>query len=188
MARLLLDVPYLSQIDSETSQGSRMCFSSTCAMLLNFLKPLASVFDKDTQKDDAYLLAVNNAGYDSTDPMAHIHMLTKYGIVCRFIKNGNWVLVNSLLKKGYPVPVGWLHKGPEYSPQGGGHWSLIVGHNEDRSVYFVNDPYGEIDLKNGKYGKTNGKMVKYSRQSFQKRWMVEGDKTGWMIEVLDVKS
>ena len=70
----------------------------------------------------------------------------------------------------------------------GGHWSLIVGHNDDRSVYFVNDPYGEINLKNGQYGQLNGKMVKYSRSSFQKRWMVEGDKTGWMIEVLDVKS
>ena len=34
-----LAVPYLSQNDSVTGQGSRMCFSSTCAMAAAFLKP-----------------------------------------------------------------------------------------------------------------------------------------------------
>ena len=36
---LLLPVPYFSQRDSATGQGDRMCFSSTCAMAAEFLKP-----------------------------------------------------------------------------------------------------------------------------------------------------
>lgn len=34
-----LAVPYLAQNDSATSQGPRMCFSSTCAMAAAFLRP-----------------------------------------------------------------------------------------------------------------------------------------------------
>jgi hypothetical protein len=32
-------VPWFAQLDSATDEGRRMCFSSSCAMLLAFLKP-----------------------------------------------------------------------------------------------------------------------------------------------------
>lgn len=187
MARILLDVPYFSQIDSETDQGQRMCFSSTCAMVLNYLIPNSSLFNKPGQKDDIYLRALNNAGFDSTNPDGHIMMLNRYGIVCEFSQKLNWSYVNDQLVKGRPVPVGILHKGPASNPTGGGHWVLIVGHNEDKTVYYVNDPYGELNLATGVYGKVNGKMVKYNKAAFSKRWTVEGPNTGWGIKILDVK-
>lgn len=64
-----------------------------------------------------------------------------------------------------------------------GHWALIVGHNADETVYFVNDPFGEMDIKNGGYFSPNGKMVKYSVEHFNKRWMADGPSTGWMIKI-----
>lgn len=155
-------------------------------MLLNFLKP--EVFNNvKEQKDDWYLKELNKRGYDSTDSSGHVKLLTDLGIKCSFSTKGTWAEVDALLDKGYPVPVGWLHKGPESAPYGGGHWALIVGHNEDKSVYFVNDPYGEINLKTGQYGQLNGKMVKYSKYSFSKRWLIEGPASGYFIKVLGVK-
>jgi hypothetical protein len=55
-----LDVPYFSQRDSATAQGDRMCFSSTCAMAAEFLKPdcLAGA----GQRDDRYLALVQHFG------------------------------------------------------------------------------------------------------------------------------
>jgi hypothetical protein len=48
-----LPVPYLSQNDSATGQGSRMCFASTCAMAAAFLKP--DCLKGSGQLDDQFL-------------------------------------------------------------------------------------------------------------------------------------
>jgi hypothetical protein len=45
-----LPVPYLSQNDGATGQGSHMCFASTCAMAAAFLKP--GCFKGSGQLDD----------------------------------------------------------------------------------------------------------------------------------------
>jgi hypothetical protein len=60
-----LEVPYLSQRDSATDQGLRMCFSSTCAMATAYLKP--GCLHGNGQQDDRYLDRVQRHG-DSTDP------------------------------------------------------------------------------------------------------------------------
>jgi len=51
-----LPVPYLSQNDSATGQGSRMCFSSSCAMVAAYLKP--SALNGNGQLDDQFLALV----------------------------------------------------------------------------------------------------------------------------------
>ena len=184
MTRILLEVPYLSQLDSNTTQGGRMCFSSTCAMMLNYLKPKAIVqpFVGD-QKDDIYLTKLNRLGYDSTDAQGQLATLKSYGFQATYHQNGNWEDVNSLLAKGIPVPVGILHKGNILSPTGGGHWVLIVGHSADGLTYYVNDPAGELDLVQGGYHVTNnGKMRKYSKENLGKRWMIEGSGSGWYVK------
>ena len=67
-----LAVPYLSQNDSATGQGSRMCFSSTCAMVAAVLKP--GCLKGQGQLDDRYLALVRRHG-DTTDANAQVAAL-----------------------------------------------------------------------------------------------------------------
>jgi hypothetical protein len=75
-----LSVPWFVQLDSATDQGRRMCFSSSCAMLLAFLKPGVL---SGANGDDQYLARVRQFG-DTTDPTAQIQALASYGINARF--------------------------------------------------------------------------------------------------------
>lgn len=95
-----------------------MCFSSTCAMALKFLKP--KLFEKiKEQADDWYLKQLNSLGFDTTDYRGHVSLLNKKGVVCRFTQHGSKEDIIEALKKGLPVPVGFLHKGPSSAPYGG---------------------------------------------------------------------
>ena len=176
----VLSVRYYYQLDSETPQGFRMCFSSTNGMLVEYLKPgtLGSV-----NGDDDYLDRVEQFG-DTTDSNAQVQALRSFGVDCEFIQDGTWEIVEDQIAKGYPVPVGWLQNGPVTAPTGGGHWSLIVGLEGDDLI--VHDPFGEAALVSGGYiskAPTAGRYVRYSRESFGPRWMVEGSGSGWMIRV-----
>jgi len=75
-----LPVPWFAQLDSATDEGRRMCFSSSCAMLLAFLKPGVLY---GLNGDDQYLARVNQFG-GTTDPAAQIQALASYGITARF--------------------------------------------------------------------------------------------------------
>ena len=68
-----LSVPWFAQLDSATDQGRRMCFSSSCAMLLAFLKPGVL---SGANGDDQYLGRVRQFG-DTTDPTAQIKALAR---------------------------------------------------------------------------------------------------------------
>ena len=72
-----LPVPYLSQNDSVTGQGSRMCFSSTCAMTAEFLKP--GCFRGSGQLDDQFLALVQRYS-DTTDASAQVAALQSLGL------------------------------------------------------------------------------------------------------------
>jgi len=171
-----LPVPFFSQLDSETSQGSRMCFSSTCAMAVDFLCPGLL---KGDQKDDFYLHKVNEYG-DTTDPYAQIYALDTFGLNAEFRQDLDVSNVEAQLLRGYPVPIGVLHHGPVTNPSGGGHWILIVGMGED--YFLVNDPFGEMNLVNGGYVQhTHGDHLKYSHKNLLPRWTVEGSCSGWGI-------
>lgn len=173
----VLEVKYLAQYDSATSQGHRMCFSSTCAMALNFLKPGA--IKGSGQLDDLYLARVNQFG-DTTDPNAQVKALASYGLTGKYSQNLSLIDIELQIRAGKPVPCGILHKGHVTKPTGGGHWVLVVGVDEDR--LFVNDPAGELDLINGGYGiGGSGDHVRYSKANFQKRWEVDGLGSGWGI-------
>ncbi len=81
-----LPVPWFAQLDSATDEGRRMCFSSSCAMLLAFLKP--SVLS-GPNGDDQYLARVHQFG-DTTDPAAQIKALASYGITARVSKQASF--------------------------------------------------------------------------------------------------
>jgi GH24 family phage-related lysozyme (muramidase) len=174
---IVLNVPYYTQLDSATNQGTRMCFSSSCAMSAEYLKP--GCLGGGRNADDVYLRGLMRYG-DTTNPTAQVRMLESLGVKAVYRQNLSRQDVIDQLRKGVPVPVGYLHKGPVGRPTGGGHWCVIVGIDLDKSQYIVNDPWGEADLIYGGFvGSQNGHRVRYSFRNFEPRWEVEGPKTGW---------
>lgn len=180
-----LDVPYLYQYDSEIDgQAGRMCFSSSNAMLVEYLLP--GSLKGAGQADDIYLDQVLEFG-DTTSAEAQVAALGDYGIESVFRTDGTTTLVRGLLQRGVPVPIGVLHHGPVSAPSGGGHWLVLVGYDDLSSQWICHDPAGEMDVVNGGYvrsGPTDGRYVLYSYQNLGSRWMVGGEGDGWLIEAL----
>jgi hypothetical protein len=180
---LLLRVPYFSQRDSATGQGDRMCFSSTCAMAAEFLKP--GCLDGKGQPDDRYLALVERFG-GTTNAQAQVAALHRLGIQATFRTDGRIEQLIAQLRMGCPIPVGWLHHGPVSAPRGGGHWSLVVGWIPETRQVVMHDPYGEANLVGGGYVSTaigSGKAQRYSERNWGRRWMVEGVGSGWWLEL-----
>ena len=175
MLTFQIAVPYYQQLDSATDQGRRMCFSSSCAMLLQTIRPGSL---KGANGDDQYLTRVRRYG-DTTDAAAQIQALASYGITARFSKTGSFATLEQQLARGIPVPCGYLHRGPVSSPAGGGHWLIVVGITPTHVI--VHDPLGEADLVTGATTNGSGRFCHYSRANFGRRWMVEGPETGWCI-------
>lgn len=171
-----LKVPYYSQRDSQVAgQAHRMCFSSSCAMLVAFLRPDAL---KGANADDTYLKVVQRFG-DSTDPQAQLKALATYGITAKFRQNCGWSDIEQQITRGIPVPCGFLHHGPATAPSGGGHWLIVIGTTP--TAVIVNDPWGEMLVAEGTYAGNRGGGLAYSRKNWGPRWMVEGPGTGWAI-------
>ena len=170
-----LQVQFFSQRDSATEHAMRMCFSSSCAMLLEALKPGTL---KGPNGDDLYLGRVLRYG-DTTEAPAQIKALQSFGVQARFVQNANWRTIEEQIDKGIPVPLGILHKGPVSNPSGGGHWICAIGYTTDAIT--VHDPFGDLDLVGGSYVNNWGARLRYSRQNLGPRWMVEGPGTGWAI-------
>lgn len=171
----VLNVRYFSQRDNYRD-ASRTCFSSSCAMLTEFLKPGTL---PGAQGDDRYIEEVFKRG-DSTDASVQVQTLKHFGITASFKTNGSLGTLDSLLGQGIPVPIGILHHGPASSPSGGGHWIIVIG--KEGSNYIVNDPWGEIDNATGTYLSEDGNHKKYSENLIKARWTVEGPGSGWFIQ------
>jgi hypothetical protein len=176
----ILTVKYFPQRDSLTTHANRMCFSSSCSMAADYMKPNA--IQVTEQEDDYYM---NNYVFkhgDTTNPDAQVKALKDLGVNSSFSKNLSYADIKAQIDKNIPVPVGILHHGHVSAPKGGGHWVCIIGYDDNTKQYIVHDPYGELDLVNGGYyGSTNGASERYSYAHFNSRWMVEGSGTGWGI-------
>lgn len=172
-----LDVPYFYQRDSRTGHGERMCFSSSMAMVIEYLDPEA--IDGD---DDTYLREVLKFG-DTVSSAAQVKAANSLGVPCRFHSDGRQSDLEQLLDEGIPIPIGILHKGTVDHPSGGGHWICLIGHDETH--FMVHDPFGELDLANGGYPKTgphDGMNKRYSKKNLMKRWLIANDHDGWYVE------
>jgi putative chitinase len=180
-----LDVPYFYQLDSAVfaqgeAQADRMCFSSSCAMLLEFLKPGTL---PGPNGDDIYLKKVFTYG-DTTDAASQIQALESFGLKARFNQNCDFSIIEEQINRGIPVPCGFLHHGHVDAPTGGGHWLCVVGYTPTGVI--VNDPFGDMDLINGTYVNRVAKGLQYSHKNFGRRWMVLDNGTyapgkGWAI-------
>lgn len=171
----LLKVPYYSQRDSGTAHALRMCFSSSCAMLLSYLKPGAL---SGPNGDDQYLKRVLSFG-DTTQATAQLQALASYGVKARLAQNCSWATLEKQLDAGIPVPCGFLHYGTVHQPSGSGHWLTVIGYTE--SAVIVNDPFGELNLISGAYLNSKGAGLSYSKKNWGPRWMPEGSGSGWAI-------
>jgi hypothetical protein len=170
-----LSVPWFAQLDSDTDQARRMCFSSSCAMLLAFLKPGVLT---GSNGDDQYLARVRQFG-DTTDAAAQIRALASYGIKARFSSKASFSTLEEQIAAGVPVPCGYLHRGHVINPAGGGHWLIVVGITPTHVI--VHDPLGEADLVNGTTIGGTARFCSYSRKNFGRRWMAEGEGSGWAV-------
>jgi hypothetical protein len=161
----LVGVPRFSQRDS--AQRDRTCFSSSCAMLLEAIKPGTL---KGANGDDTYLAVVQRFG-DTTDANTQLRALAHYGVTARLVQNADFQLIEQQITRGIPVPCGYIHRGPVARPTGSGHWLIVYGHTPSHVV--VNDPWGEPDLIHGTTLNGNGMGLRFSRLNFGKRWMVQ---------------
>jgi GH24 family phage-related lysozyme (muramidase) len=172
-SEIKLKVPYYSQRDNYRD-ALRTCFSSSCAMLLSALKP------GSIKGDDDYLKTVFKYG-DTTEASVQLKALAEYGVDASFKQNGSWDSLEAQLKKGIPIPIGILHKGPVSAPTGGGHWLVVIGMTADKKSVIVNDPFGDLDLVGGTYSAKSGAGLVYSKKNLGPRWLVEGEGSGWFI-------
>ncbi len=164
----LVGVPYFQQRDcAQLGERDRTCFSSSCAMLLEALKPGTL---QGASGDDQYLAVVQRYG-DTTDAGAQLQALAHYGVSARLVQDADFGLIEEQIARGIPVPCGYVHRGPVERPTGSGHWLIVVGHTPTHLV--VNDPWGEPDLLSGATLNANGMGLRFSRQNFGRRWMVE---------------
>jgi len=172
-----LEVAYFYQRDSKTGHGERSCQSSAIAMAVEYIDP------EIIHDDDDYLKRVFKYG-DTVSQIAQKKALDSLGIKNQFRMNGSETDLIDLLNKGYPVPIGILHKGTIFAPSGGGHWITLIGY--DNSNFIVHDPFGELDLINGGYpknGPIDGKCVKYTRQNLMRRWLIASKSDGWLWDL-----
>jgi len=170
-----LTVSYQSQNDNASGTGYRECFSSSCAMVAMYYGKVVS--------DDAYNLIRQRYG-DSTDAQAQIRALRSLGLEANFVSNGTTCDIRQAIDAGRPVPVGWLHKGHVSAPRGGGHYSVIIGYTKD--AWIVHDPNGPAKLVPGGYENSfNGASQSYSFKDFNPRWIVEGEGSGWLMDIRD---
>ena len=170
-----LGVPYQSQNDNASGTGYRECFSSSCAMVAMYYGKI--------KNDDAYNEVRAKYG-DSTDAQAQVRTLRSLGLEANFITNAGTDDIKAAINAGRPVPCGWLHHGPSAHPSGGGHYSVVIGY--DDTGWIVNDPNGEANLVNGGYtDNLNGERMHYSYKNWNPRWIVEGEGSGWMMDIRD---
>lgn len=177
-----LKVPYDNQLDNPSGEGWRECLSSSCAMVAKFWLPDLEINDY-LRKRPAY--------GDSTDISAQIATLQYFGLKARFISWGTPEKLKAQIDRGRPTPVGWLHRGPVTSPSGGGHYSVVIGYDDDAGVWIHNDPNGEAALVSGGYVTTGsgGEGVAYSYRNWNPRWCVEGEGSGWGLDIsIDILS
>lgn len=168
---------YYLQTDSATRHGDRMCFSSTVAMAIKYLKPTALL---GSNADDDYLRTVLKYG-DTTSAAAQMRACADYGIRAWFYQRGNKSSLTKELEAGFPVATGFLHRGHFTKPVGGGHWALLIGETPTHGIF--HDPYGEMNNVHGGYPRPGfgGKDVIYTWQRWLPRWSVKGPDDGWYM-------
>jgi GH24 family phage-related lysozyme (muramidase) len=165
---------FYAQWDSaQTGQRARMCFSSSCAMLLKARKPDAL---KGANADDEYLKVVQRFG-DTTDYGAQLKALNHFGLKAQIIKTGDFSLIEREVKDHGGLCLGYIHRGTLDALRGSGHWLYCWG--IDGTHITVHDPWADMNMVTGVEDGKSGRAKRYSRENFGRRWMVVPAAGGW---------
>ena len=168
-----LNVSYCSQRKSGTSQWWRMCCSASNWMLARALNPKIM---GEIPTQDSYLQRLNATQGDTTDHDAHTRFLRQLGIESAWRKDLDIAFIDRALKAKIPVVISLYHKGSLSIPSGG-HCLIVIGRKGDDLI--CNDPWGEGFAENYDLNQ-NGQGVSYPiYPSIERRWLTDGDKTGW---------
>jgi Peptidase_C39 like family len=167
---IVLKVPYYQQVDN-LYEPMRTCNTSSCAMVAKFLGAAIT-------GDDQYYQIVRKYG-DTTDHMAQGKALLELGIHSDWCTNLDYQDLDTSLDAGLPVVVGILHRGTLASPTGG-HMIVVIGRTVNKD-YVCHDPFGSLLDEDGAYtgAVNNGNQVVYPRSILNRRWLPEGNKSGW---------
>lgn len=165
-----LKVPYYQQVDNKF-EPMRTCNTSSCAMVARFLGAKIA-------GDDAYYQIVRKYG-DTTDHGAQTKALAEIGIRSTWHTNLGFDDLDQSLKAGLPIVIGILHRGSLQSPTGG-HMIVVIGRTSQKD-YICHDPFGSLLDRGGGYTGpvNNGNSVIYPRSILNRRWLPEGDQSGW---------
>lgn len=165
-----LKIPYYQQLDNKF-EPMRTCNTSSCAMVAKFL-------GANISSDDAYYQTVCQYG-DTTDHTAQTKALKAIGIQSTWHTDLGFTDLDASLAAGLPIVIGILHRGSHSSPTGG-HVIVVIGTTAQKD-YICHDPFGSLlDAGGGYTGNvSNGNSVVYSRSVLNRRWLPEGDRSGW---------
>jgi hypothetical protein len=165
-----LKVPFYLQVDNKV-EPMRTCNTSSCAMVAKFLGARIS-------GDDQYYQVVRKYG-DTTDHVAQTQALAELGIKSTWRTNLGFKDLDVSLSIGLPVVIGILHRGTLAAPEGG-HVIVVIGSTVNRD-YICHDPFGSLLDAGGGYtgDASKGNGVVYSRAILSRRWLAEGEKSGW---------
>lgn len=165
-----LAVPYFNQTDN-LYEPMRTCNTSSCAMVAKFLGAKIS-------GDDEYYKYVIKYG-DTTDHTAQTYALKAIDIKSTWRTDLGFADLDKTIAAGIPAVIGILHRGTLNEPEGG-HMIVVIGFTAKKD-YICHDPFGSLlDAGGGYTGDVNnGRRVVYPRAVLNRRWLVDGDRTGW---------
>ena len=138
-----LPVKYRGQTDNDWhptfGDGCRQCNLTSCTMLADFLldgELTRQAQAKGLHEPESYYQTILDDYGDTTDHNCQTRALKDLGIDSYYTQQS--ISADDLLlslSKGIPVVLGVKYKT-------GGHIVLLVGHDPDRRVWLVHDPYG----------------------------------------------
>lgn len=168
--QIRLSVPYYEQTDNRY-EPMRTCNTSSCAMVAKYLGAKIS-------GDDQYYQVVRKYG-DTTDHGAQTKALAEINIKSTWNTNLGFDELDQSLANGLPIVIGILHRGTLQTPTGG-HMIVVIGTTSNHD-YICHDPFGSLLDPNGGYtgNVENGNGVVYPRYVLNRRWLTDGDQTGW---------
>lgn len=168
--RRVLDIKQNDQIDNKQLgriKASWQCGYTAAAMLLSsiieeaktdkFIEELVILFDDDYIKNKSN---TRNGAFLAKYPDHLSSILKKRNINKKVVfmphSGGNNHIIQAI-NNGSPVMCSTMITNE-------GHYVLIIGYDEDRKVWIVNDPYGHYSFAESKYkivGKNSGAGVEY---------------------------
>lgn len=173
--KLILDVPYLSQLDNKIAPQITCNMTSVAMILLAYKKASKFVSTRvstQIQLEDILTQYCSDNGLNRESPMDMRYLIrNKYGLEDNFVTNATIKQIKHHLDTHNPVIVhGYF--------TGSGHIIVINGYDEMKQCFIVCDPYGEY-YAGGYDTYVSGENLEYSYELIKKLCSPEGENYIW---------